>query len=250
MVDCPRVMIVERNTIDKAFGRFVIAYEKWSIPHQLGLYQAGEKAFEGSGDETSFRKIYDALAGGWQALRPKPKGIWEADRAFREFMALSQEFRKRKLSELDEPGWQAVWDCMNHVRAIKPNKSGPSLVAISKFLHFWNPHVFVIVDGAKVQGWVFGHKWLSNQLPPLDDLPRISEADDQRTSRLIWYLRVLRWAAEVVRANPHICEAFAATVRDNAGGEKVPDDIETYEATAVEWFLLGLVELPPCGVKL
>ena len=68
--------------------------------------------------------------------------------------------------------------------------------------------------------------------------------------RLSRYLRVLAFASDFVKANGGILAEFARTVRELAGGTTVPGEIETCEATAVEWCLIGLAEMPPEGVEL
>lgn len=98
-----------------------------------------------------------------------------------------------------------------------------------------------------MERWVFNHAWLTDQLPEIHNVSAFTGADDFRTSRLVWYLRLLQWASVLIKANPHI---KVATVSADAGGAHIPNDLETFEALAVEWFLLGLVELPPCGVQL
>ena len=52
----------------------------------------------------------------------------------------------------------------------------------------------------------------------------------------------------MVRDNPHVPQVFAEHVQSHAARETLPADLERYEAAAVEWLLLGLVELPPDGV--
>ena len=61
-------------------------------------------------------------------------------------------------------------------------------------------------------------------------------------------LRLIRFGSELIQSNPHIRKAFAKSVKARAKDANIPADIETYEATAVEWCLLGLVELRPPGV--
>ena len=66
----------------------------------------------------------------------------------------------------------------------------------------------------------------------------------------IWYLDLLFWASALLRDNPAIRTAFAGQVREHAGGEELPSGLEDFEASAVEWLLLGLVELPPDGTMI
>ncbi|MGD1021096.1 MAG: hypothetical protein ABSA12_17460, partial [Verrucomicrobiia bacterium] len=72
---------------------------------------------------------------------------------------------------------------------------------------------------------------------------------DDRACDLATYVAILVWAAKLLRMNPTIIAEFEKYVRLTAKGMPVPAKIVDYEAPALEWFLLGVVELPPCGVR-
>jgi len=146
------------------------------------------------------------------------------------------------------------WDLINSVSDIKPMKGAPSVVAISKFLHFWNPRLFIIVDDAVMWVRVLSRSWLETPikrerqrlravLPDATCLP--SESCD-----LLSYLAVLSWAARLVREHPAIPISFDGYIRSNADGCAASLPLGEYEGAAVEWLLLGLAELPPTGVEL
>ena len=61
------------------------------------------------------------------------------------------------------------------------------------------------------------------------------------------YLAVLVWSAQVLRNNPAVMPAFAEYVTANCG-QPVRVPLAEYQGAALEWLLLGLVELPPPGV--
>jgi len=242
-------MKVQLDTINEAFANYAALYSKrWDIPHQLRLYSYAEEAFEGKGDAAAFSKVYDHLRAHWQVFR-RGSAKWGPDRAFQELVALPREVRSLRLSKMKEHEWGRVWECINRVKDVKRNKEGPSLVAVSKFLHFWNPGLFIIYDHQQVETFVFGHHWLGAEVmksgtPPVADLP------DPDKSRLAWYLYVLHWASRFLTTNTQVAQTFLATVRIKAANAEAPRNIERYEATAIEWFLLGLVQVPPRGVAL
>jgi hypothetical protein len=62
------------------------------------------------------------------------------------------------------------------------------------------------------------------------------------------YLAVLVWGGRVLRDNPGVCSAFANYVERNCKGPVVK--LREYEGAALEWLLLGLVELPPAGLTI
>lgn len=244
-------MIVERDTIDKAFARYVSCYsEAWKIEDYMEMCEFAERSFDGRGDLEAFRKLYNKLRGSWKVMRGKSKIKWEADEAFRQLAGLPRRLKKRRLSDLQVSEWPLVCECLHRMCGIKVNKDGPSLVAVSKFLHFWNPRIFVIVDRAVMWEKIFGHRWLWEQAKAMEGISDFAGADDETNSILDDYWRILRWASELIRINPHVSTAFVTTVGTYAKDLRLPNGIATFEATAVEWFLLGLVELPPPGVRI
>ena len=42
---------------------------------------------------------------------------------------------------------------------------------------------------------------------------------------------------------------FAEYIQRHAGGTKLPSAVAEYDAVAMEWFMLGVVEIPPAGWK-
>jgi hypothetical protein len=99
--------------------------------------------------------------------------------------------------------------------------------------------------------WVFAHSWLKG---PIDKIgakfrepSRKRGTPDDRACDLISYLAILLWTADLVRQNPSLTPAFANYVRTRCSDiGSIP--LEEYEAAAVEWFLLGVVDLRPPGI--
>ena len=248
-------MHVDDATIRRAFDAYVHRYVRgtrkaWPVPDKIGLYLHARDAFSGEGGQASFQHVYRALKGPWQAFR-NSASCWSVERTFSELRQLPGDVRGHRLSDLGEAHWRGVWNCIQRVRDVKTVTSGvTSLVAISKVLHFWNPRIFVICDRQVVEEWALGHKWLSDQLPPEHAVTGVLGPGAANDRRLLFYMRVLLFARDLVRANPAIPRTFADIVNENRGHAQPPEDVNTYEATAVEWFLLGLVELPPSGVSL
>jgi len=67
-------------------------------------------------------------------------------------------------------------------------------------------------------------------------------------SELSRYFATLVWGGGVLRMNPPIPRSFASYIR-GAHPECPALPLETFEAAALEWLLLGLVDVPPAGVK-
>lgn len=148
------------------------------------------------------------------------------------------------------------WEVLQSISGIKTTASGAcSVVAVSKFLHFWNPRLYIIVDDAFMWRQVFSRAWLKGRV----DLERnrvgrlLAESSlpyKGGSCDLLSYLAILSWSARLVQDNPDVTHEFSKYVRMNCGDTPIDFPIDTYDAVAVEWLLLGLAELPPAGVDL
>lgn len=245
-------MRLSPTTIDAAFERHGAVYhgrKGWDIPYHIECWDSATAAFQNDSSQ-EFGRLYTQLKNRWGALRPNPAAAWSADETFDHLRALDQRWRSRSLRELDDGDVARCYEIVESMSEIKRMKYGPSVVAISKFLHIWNLRLFVIVDDAVMWRWVFAHRWIWSQVKETRD--RIQavvgvETPIGKACDLLSYVAVLRWSADLIRANPEITARFSRHVRAHAP-TNLP--LETYEAVAVEWLLLGLVELPPGGVSL
>ncbi len=232
---------ITEEVIDSAFNCFAERYQNWFADSEamLNLYNSANGAFVGEGSLEDFRTVYEELRRKWKVFRGS-QGHWSLERTYSVLKDLSEDLRNCCLSELDIHKWRDVWNAIENLKDIKQLKEGPSLVAISKFLHFWNPRLFVIFDSEVVENWVFRHKYLADQLNSEPVKSMLDQLNLNNNSRLTKYFKALVFASDLISNYPHIMETFAS---------KVHNDIGTYEATAAEWFLLGLVELPPGGIE-
>jgi len=128
-------------------------------------------------------------------------------------------------------------------------------MAISKILHFYNPRLFIIVDGGMMWNWALSHPWIWKQIEPLRravDMAVFGSAQKRGDTACdaASYVAILIWAGDLLRGNPEIGAAYDRFYRNHCDDQQLPADLATYEAAAVEWLLLGLVELPPSGVTL
>lgn len=249
-------MNVELQTIQAAFEKHRQRYDQdgrgWSNPDHVKMWDLASRAFDGPSFQ-DFDKLYAKLRGKWQVFRG---GIpsWDAQQVFDALHGCDPAFRQKRLSSVSEDDTIALWRLLQAVQGLKKNKSGPSVVAISKFLHFWNPRLFVIVDSGVMWNWVLSHAWLWQEV---EDVRRRTDRrifgkikrHATKACDLSTYVAILNWAAEVIRLNPSVLTEFNLYVRRTAGETAIPPDLAHYEAVAVEWFLLGLVELPPAGVS-
>jgi hypothetical protein len=245
-------MTVEPETIKRAFdehrARYAQRERAWDVSYHVRLWERARTAFE-RGSEDDFTYVYEELRRRWQAFRGGESN-WGRKKIFEKLRLLNPSFFTFRLRELTAGHIQTLWKLLGEVEGLKTNSDGPSIVAMSKFLHFWNPRLFVIVDQGVIWNWVLNHNWLWDEVKPVRR--QVDQAlfggtckRKDATCDLSSYLAILLWSAHLLRENPAISTCFWAYI---AGHEGVQSYVETYDAAAVEWFLLGLVEIPPTGV--
>jgi len=250
-------MRLSETAIDAAFESHANAYgseRDWSIKGHMECWKRARNAFE-SGSDDDFSWLYDELRNNWQVFRSRNFVAPTSKKVRRILDSLPESLRNQRLHDFAEPTsamLEELWNALTTAAEIKQNKDGPSLVAVSKFLHFWNPRLFVIADREVVWEWVLGHCWLQEQVEQVrrelePSLPTAIRKHQYFSTDLMKYLAVLVWGGRVLRDNPSVCGAFATYVeRQNKG--PVDLNLREYEGAALEWLLLGLVELPPEGI--
>lgn len=250
-------MRLSETVINAAFESHATRYARdklWSIPYHMECWTYAHDAFDG-GSESAFGKLYDELRTKWQVFRSQNYNAQTAEKIQQIMAAIPVELRHRRLSEFAEPTpdmLDQLWCAITTAGEIKQNKDGPSLVALTKFLHFWNPRLFVIADREVVWNWVLCHRWLWVQVEHVRSEIEVVLSAAVREHRyfktdLMKYLAFLVWGGRVLRENPEVCGAFAAYVERHHEGS-IDLNLREYESAALEWLLLGLVELPPAGI--
>lgn len=117
-------------------------------------------------------------------------------------------------------------------------------MAISKFLHMYNPALFPIFDGAVVQQSVlkvFGGEW---RIFPDPILPRTVPVE------MLNYLKYIFWASKLLQGKGEVvAHAFApwltAQLACEGAHEEAPPDCRHWYATAFEFIAIGATELQP-----
>jgi len=249
-------MRLTTEAIRGAFAKHEELYNQrreWKISHHAECWARARRAFE-ENSFSDFRGLYNELRGYWKVFRGLRTAPWSAEETFRRLADLDQTWRRVTLGRLDDSNIDGCWRIIKAVEDIKRNKYGPSVVAISKFLHFWNPGLFVIVDDAVVWRFVFRHSWIRTPMTRVRERlrPILFGSQPQREDKacdLLSYTAILAWCGDVIRANPVIMTCFADHVRAHAEGKADGLPLEEYEAVAMEWLFLGLVETPPEGVS-
>jgi hypothetical protein len=126
----------------------------WPVSNNLDMYEASQSAFDPSlSDDEALRyfmKIYDEL-GCWQVFRSRQKDAysWEPLQIFktikREFREFSWSGRVNLQNVLKSGTGYRLESCLRKMEGIKQKQGYPHM-AVSKFLHFYNPALFPIYD--------------------------------------------------------------------------------------------------------
>jgi hypothetical protein len=254
-------MRISENTVSEAFGAFHRRYvakpkRAWDLDHHGRLWADSPADVESINEIAGFVRTLEELRAYWQIARGKGSKMME-------FSAVLPMLRKnagavaiKRLSTIKETDAFSLFELVRSASDIKRVNGKPSLMAISKVLHFFNPRLFVIVDRAMVWDWTLAHRWLWEPIEAIRErIDLVTGCDHAARSDaacdITSYVAILIWSGELLRENSHIGGQFAAFLRAHTTFEaQLPADLETYEAAAVEWLLLGLVELPPPGVTL
>ena len=249
-------MRIDSPTIRAAFDKHQEEYAArgWNIPYHIDCWQRARRAFD-EGSSGDFEGLYDELRRRWQVFRGASGQPWTSAQTYEQLLGLDAGWKNSCLSDLTAADARAVWRILQAMSGVKPTRHGQSVVAISKFLHFWNPRLFVIVDHGVMWAWVFGHSWLWSGIgatrTALEHTLSVERTDtSDATCDLCTYLAILVWAGALLRDNPGIAPTFAEYVARHADGRELPPDLDRYQGAAVEWFLLGLVEVVPKGIVL
>lgn len=250
-------MLLSDGAIGCAFERHAKHYgaeRLWMIPYHVECWTKAREAFD-NGNEDAFDWLYSELKNKWQVFRSRNFNAPPSERIRQILDSIPADLRHRCLRDHAEPTpnlLNELWYALETAGEIKRNIDGPSLVAVTKFLHFWNPRLFVIADREVVWEWVFGHRWLWEQVEEVRDelesiiSPEMKEHQFFKTD-LMDYVAVLVWGGRVLRDNPRVCRDFSNYVTLYTKGP-VDLNLQEYEGAALEWLLLGLVEMPPEGI--
>ncbi len=244
----------------RAFRARAVRYDgerAWNMGYHVDMWRFAASA-ERSGRVEDFEKIYWELRNRWQVFRPSsnppsPSAVAAV------LGGLDPAIRRWELAELAtcrKSRLTVLWNTLVHASRVKMNRDGPSVMAVSKFLHFWNPRLFVILDAEVMRDLVFGHAWLADGVAAArgeiaTKLPGVA-AHDLFPGELGTYLATLLWAGRLIGAHPGLMPAFITQLERYAkrNGTRVHSAARRAQGAAVEWLLLGLVELPPAGVTL
>ncbi len=240
----------QRSALEE-YGRFA-GVKGWTIGEKMEMYKASREAFDPSVPyEQAFKtfreKIYKKLSQ-WQWYRPYSLGeCWDPQKIFQttrtEFaqfawggpIVLSNFMGSSKL--------EALVASLLTMREIKPNTDYPTM-AVSKFLHPYNPALFLIYDTdviwKKVLATCFRTEF--DQFCSMSSLPYSATKDSAELLR-----SYMCWAGSLVASAPNFMDIFADWLGKQPGGEasktKRKFEASSLYSTAFEFTIIGAAKL-------
>ena len=242
------------NSIERALEgyRDFAKEHSWPVEDKVRLYRLCGEAFApnltGEQQMQLLETAYNELHRKWQIFRPAvPGSYWSAAEVHQALSILPVECSRG--GTLTLPGIISTRDTDTLLKCIKIMKGVKNLpthrtpiMAISKFLHCYNPRLFPIFDGAVIQQTVlrvFKDEWRSFPEPALEwEVPT-----EQRD-----YLKYMFWAASLLQGHERVLSGtFSQWLKEQLGregaNEALPSDCQEWYATAFEFIAIGAMGL-------
>jgi hypothetical protein len=230
------------------YGKFAFE-QNWPIREKMDLYEASRIAFDPTADDRiafgAFERIYNTLAGGWQVFRPhSPNVCWPPRQIFetirREFSDFRWDGTVNLTNFINGVEREALLSNLASMAGLKPNQGYP-IMAVSKFLHFYNPSLFPIYDDAVI--WKKVYKRFRHDHREFCSASRLPY-NMQDTS--IFLRNYLGWASSLLAsAHPTFMHAFVAWIGKQPGieVERRSFAASSLYGTAFEFTAIGAVEI-------
>jgi hypothetical protein len=193
-----------------------------------------------------FERVYDELKGYWQIFRPTPsEDCWPPGQIFdtikREFPEYSRNGPINLINFSKSGKGVRLESCFAKIQGIKPHRGYP-IMAVSKFLHFYNPSLFPIYDDKMIWKKVFAR--FKNDFREFCEREKMPNAYvSAQKEDALGFLRVyMRWACSLLEAaHPSFMQVFVTWLDKEPGTElsRREFDASIIYATAFEFTALG-----------
>lgn len=225
----------------------------WSLATKVLLYNDALEAFDPSHSDAraleAFAHIYNMLWNSWKLYRgARTNSYWNAEEALaclRGACLLWGMDNSLTPMTLDvSNNREQLQACFDAFAGIKRQGSGDyPWVAASKFLHFFNPHLFPIYDIAEVWNAALNNRFKDDYH---SFCRQVDAKPGERSS--VFNCTYIALAADLMQnAHPELMSQFASWFRghcvDCVDENGILEDIDTYYATAFEMILLGAAKI-------
>lgn len=185
-----------------AHGRFVAAKPEWRYRNRLALYLLADRAFSPRASKTAaaaFLKLFTHLKSHWQLVRPA-KRVLPAEKIHKLLMqkcrtcAGAQPITLANLHK--NPGAHLkLLASLVALKKVKQLPSGqPSIMAISKLLHFYNPKLFLIYDSEFIEHGLL--KTFASEWRAFENYPQVKESTFQKYLKYLFFANSLLYKHE------------------------------------------------------
>ncbi|HME35543.1 MAG TPA: hypothetical protein VKF84_09925 [Candidatus Sulfotelmatobacter sp.] len=224
------------------YGKFARA-KGWDIEEKMRLYRASARAFDPTRpDSEAFDEIYRILCG-WQVFRGAcMSACWSSretfDRIRKEFCEFAWGGPVSLLSLAGRGKEETLLSRLESVRGIKPNAGYP-VMAVSKFLHAYNPSLFPIYDNEVIWERVF--RRFKNEFK---EFCWSSKLDYDIGFTPLFLRNYVSWSSSIVSsAHSKFMEIFVDWLVKQPSGQ-MPGDFDPLNlyATAFEFTVIGAAE--------
>lgn len=221
-----------------AHSSFIIPKPEWHYKNRLKLYALADIAFGGPSEmrAQAFYDLFTHLSAKWQLIRPaKHFMAWQDIYTLLTKDCLScsksNQINLTNIHTYPEAKGQ-ILKCLITLRNIKtlPLKT-PSIMAISKLLHFYNPKLFPIYDGKFVERGIL--KTFSADWKNFTTYPKISDLNLQK------YLKYIYFGNHLIKGqNKLIKREFRKHLKTHAV-DLYSDKLQNYYSLSFEFLALG-----------
>ena len=236
----------ERDGQQRALGAYskFVSKEGWGIGYKMKLYELSKRAFDPAVSHSvalaAFAEIDADLWSHWGLSRKSSGPHWSAQKTFEVIKAEFSGFAwgdPVTLSRFHTDGnHAALLSGLEKMKGLKAMASYP-VMAVSKFLHFYNPELFPIYDTKVIYNGVF--VWFRNDFKEFCAKSGLQyEYKDTPT----FLGKYIRWASSLLAsAHSGFMEAFVDWLRKQPGAELQGPTVDpsTLYATAFEFTASG-----------
>ena len=230
------------SALDAGFD-FATQEMGWSPRYRASLYQRAAEAFAPEPSFDAFSQLYRAKVSYWKIYRGGK--LAKAEEIFEMLTTGCAAASRHAVHDTPDETNAAIRAAICAMEKVKILRGYPNMAA-SKFLHFYNPVLFPIYDGAVIRNLVlrgaFRQEW--EQICAEYD----SQFWEGSEAFLIAYTT---WAAKVMQtADPAIMPAFAEKFCGYCDGEVAAlENIAQYHAAAFEYLLMGAARIETSGAN-
>ena len=230
----------------EAFSKFAqsAGQDGWPVHERLDMYEAfAFRSCDPNGAFESFKcEVYDMLSGYWQVWRPLGANqCWPAGQIFE---TIKREFSNFTwtggvtLANFSPSNRMPLLSCLSKMATLKPTRQGYPIMAVTKFLHFYNPALFPIYDEAVIWKIVL-EKRFNRDFRVFHEMKRIEYESGYRAVWIANYMAYANWLLS--SAHPQFMSVFEEWLAAQPRCERVKGKqfVTRRYATAFEYTIIG-----------